>query len=104
MHDQLSGNLLNLHGEPHRRQRALVQPAFSPQAAERLTVELAARAEHAEQPPVVVVEPEIVLDATAAATPVMPISPMPRAPSGERGSGIPVHITSICGTSRCEGM
>jgi cytochrome P450 len=36
MYDQLSGNLLNLHGEPHRRQRALVQPAFSPQAAERL--------------------------------------------------------------------
>ena len=38
--------------------------------------------------------------ATAAATPVMPISPMPRAPSGDRGSGIPVHITSISGTSR----
>jgi cytochrome P450 len=36
MYDQLSGNLLNLHGEPHRRQRALVQSAFSPQAAERL--------------------------------------------------------------------
>ena len=38
--------------------------------------------------------------AIAAATPVIPISPMPRAPSGERGSGMPVHITSISGTSR----
>jgi cytochrome P450 len=36
MYDQLAGNLLNLHGEPHRQQRALVQPAFSPAAAERL--------------------------------------------------------------------
>ena len=36
IHDQLSGNLLNLHGEAHRRQRGLVQSAFSPQAAERL--------------------------------------------------------------------
>ena len=36
MHEQLTGNLLNLHGEPHRRQRALVQPAFTPLAAERL--------------------------------------------------------------------
>jgi cytochrome P450 len=36
MYEQLSGNLLNLHGEPHRQQRALVQPAFSPAAAERL--------------------------------------------------------------------
>lgn len=36
IHDQLSGNLLNLHGEDHRRQRSLVQSAFSPQAAQRL--------------------------------------------------------------------
>ena len=41
--------------------------------------------------------------AMAAATPVMPISPMPRAPSGDLGSGMPVHMTSISGTSRCEG-
>ena len=36
MHDQLSGNLLNLHGEPHRRLRGLVQSSFTPAAAERL--------------------------------------------------------------------
>ena len=36
MYEQLAGNLLNLHGEPHRQQRALVQSAFSPQAAQRL--------------------------------------------------------------------
>jgi cytochrome P450 len=36
MHEQLSGNLLNLHGEAHRRLRALVQSAFTPQAADRL--------------------------------------------------------------------
>ena len=36
IHDQLSGNLLNLHGEPHRRLRGLVQSSFTPAAAERL--------------------------------------------------------------------
>lgn len=36
IHDQLSGNLLSLHGEAHRRQRALVQSAFTPRAADRL--------------------------------------------------------------------
>ena len=36
MHEQLSGNLLNLHGEPHRRLRGLVQSSFTPAAAERL--------------------------------------------------------------------
>jgi cytochrome P450 len=36
IHDQLSGNLLNLHGETHRRLRGLVQSSFSPQAAEAL--------------------------------------------------------------------
>jgi cytochrome P450 len=36
IHDQLAGNLLNLHGEPHRRLRGLVQSAFTPQAAESL--------------------------------------------------------------------
>src|SRR5882757_8410353 len=41
--------------------------------------------------------------AIAAAVPVMPISPMPRAPSGAWGSGMSVHITSIAGTSRCTG-
>lgn len=36
IHDQLSGNLLNLHGEPHRRLRGLVQSSFTPAAAQRL--------------------------------------------------------------------
>lgn len=36
IHDQLAGNLLALHGEPHRRQRSLVQQAFTPRAADRL--------------------------------------------------------------------
>lgn len=36
IHDQLASNLLNLHGEAHRRQRALVQGAFSPRAADLL--------------------------------------------------------------------
>ncbi len=36
IHEQLSGNLLNLHGEPHRRLRGLVQSTFTPQAAETL--------------------------------------------------------------------
>lgn len=33
IHEQLAGNLINLRGEDHRRLRALVQPAFTPQAA-----------------------------------------------------------------------
>lgn len=37
--------------------------------------------------------------ATAAAVPVIPISPTPRAPMGVCGSGMSVHITSISGTS-----
>jgi hypothetical protein len=41
--------------------------------------------------------------ATAAPTPVMPISPTPRAPTGACGSGSSVQITSISGTSRCTG-
>lgn len=41
--------------------------------------------------------------ATAAPTPVMPISPTPRAPIGVWGSGMSVHITSISGTSICTG-
>lgn len=41
--------------------------------------------------------------ATAAATPVMPISPTPCAPIGVCGSGMSVQITSISGTSRCTG-
>lgn len=36
IHDQLSGNLINLHGEDHRRLRSLVHPAFTPQAAQVL--------------------------------------------------------------------
>jgi cytochrome P450 len=36
MHEQLSGNLLNLHGEQHRRLRGLVEAPFTPRAAERL--------------------------------------------------------------------
>ena len=36
IHDQLSGNLLNLHGEQHRRLRGLVQSSFTPAAAQRL--------------------------------------------------------------------
>ncbi len=36
MHDQLSGNLINLGGDEHRRLRGLVQAPFLPKAAERL--------------------------------------------------------------------
>lgn len=36
IHDQLTGNLLNLHGQPHRRSRSLVQSSFTPAAAQRL--------------------------------------------------------------------
>jgi cytochrome P450 len=36
MHEQLAGNLLNLHGEEHRRLRGLVEAPFTPRAAERL--------------------------------------------------------------------
>ena len=36
MHNQLSGNLINLGGDEHRRLRALVQAPFLPKAAERL--------------------------------------------------------------------
>jgi cytochrome P450 len=36
MHEQLSGNLLNLHGEQHRRLRSLVEGPFTPRAAQRL--------------------------------------------------------------------
>jgi cytochrome P450 len=36
MWDRMKGNLLDLRGEDHRRQRKLVQPAFSPKEADRL--------------------------------------------------------------------
>jgi cytochrome P450 len=36
MHEQFSDNLLNLHGEEHRRLRSLVEAPFTPRAAERL--------------------------------------------------------------------
>lgn len=42
--------------------------------------------------------------ATAAPTPVIPISPMPRAPSGAYGSGMSVKMMSISGTSMWTGM
>lgn len=35
IHERLQGNLLDLEGEDHRRLRKLVQPAFTPQAADR---------------------------------------------------------------------
>ena len=41
--------------------------------------------------------------ATAAATPVMGISPIPCAPIGVCGSGISVYTMSMCGTSACTG-
>ncbi len=41
--------------------------------------------------------------AIAAATPVMPISPIPRAPRGACRSGMPVNRISIRGTSRLTG-
>ena len=34
--ERMQGNLLDLRGEDHRRQRKLVQPAFSPKEADRL--------------------------------------------------------------------
>jgi cytochrome P450 len=36
MWDRMKGNLLDLKGEDHRRQRKLVQPAFSPKEADKL--------------------------------------------------------------------
>jgi cytochrome P450 len=36
LYERLKGNLLDLHGEDHRRLRKLVQPAFSPKEADRL--------------------------------------------------------------------
>ncbi|HEX6944900.1 MAG TPA: cytochrome P450, partial [Casimicrobiaceae bacterium] len=36
LYDRLSGNLLALGGETHRRLRRIVQPAFTPKAADRL--------------------------------------------------------------------
>ena len=36
MWDRMKGNLLDLRGEDHRRQRKLVQPAFSPKEADKL--------------------------------------------------------------------
>jgi hypothetical protein len=36
LYDRLKGNLLDLHGEDHRRLRKLVQPAFTPKEADRL--------------------------------------------------------------------
>jgi cytochrome P450 len=36
LYERLKGNLLDLHGDDHRRLRKLVQPAFSPKEADRL--------------------------------------------------------------------
>jgi cytochrome P450 len=36
LYDRLKGNLLDLHGDDHRRLRKLVQPAFTPGEADRL--------------------------------------------------------------------
>jgi hypothetical protein len=36
LYDRLKGNLLDLHGDDHRRLRKLVQPAFTPKEADRL--------------------------------------------------------------------
>ena len=36
MWERMKGNLLDLRGEDHRRQRKLVQPAFSPKEADKL--------------------------------------------------------------------
>ena len=36
MWDRMKGNLLDLRGDDHRRQRKLVQPAFSPKEADKL--------------------------------------------------------------------
>ncbi len=46
MHDQLAGNLLNLHGEQHRRLRGLVQSSFTPAAAQRLRPVMRAHLQH----------------------------------------------------------
>lgn len=46
IHDQLAGNLLNLHGEQHRRLRGLVQSRFSPAAAARLRPVMRQHLEH----------------------------------------------------------
>ncbi|HEX8067735.1 MAG TPA: cytochrome P450 [Thermoleophilaceae bacterium] len=35
MYERTKGNIMDLNGEPHRRLRRLVQPAFTPQAADR---------------------------------------------------------------------
>lgn len=35
LYERMKGNLLDLHGDEHRRLRKLVQPAFTPQAADR---------------------------------------------------------------------
>jgi cytochrome P450 len=35
LYERMRGNLLDLHGDDHRRQRKLVQPAFTPPAADR---------------------------------------------------------------------
>src|SRR5688500_14250439 len=36
LYERLKGNLLDLHGDDHRRLRKLVQPAFTPKEADRL--------------------------------------------------------------------
>ena len=36
LYDRLKGNLLDLHGDDHRRLRKLVQPAFAPKEADRM--------------------------------------------------------------------